>query len=140
MIPIAKGSGLAWTTLSVDDSGGSQEAIKNDVQSFQFALPRGVLDVTGVDKSAIERLLLLADFSCTFTTTAINFGTSPSFWDVFHTVPSTSVARTTTLVFASKTLAPEVLYTDFNVTRGQDGSLGATVPGVLADGTVPSWT
>ena len=136
---MAKGSGLAWTTLSVDDSGGSVEVIKNDVQSFQFAMPRGVLDITGVDKSAIERLLLLADFSITLTTTAINFASTPSFWDVFHTVPSTSVARTTTLVFAGKTIAPEVLYTDFNVTRGQDGSLGASVPGVLADGTVPTW-
>lgn len=136
---MAKGTGLAWTTLSVDDSGGSVEVIKNDVQSFQFALPRAVLDVTGVDKSAFERLLLLADFTVSLVTTAINFATSPSFWDVFHTVPSTSVARTTTLVFASKTLANEVLYTDFNVTRGQDGSLGATCPGILADGTVPSW-
>jgi len=136
---VAKSTGLAWTTLSVDDSGGSVEAIKNDVQSFQFGLPRAVLDVTGVDKSAFERLLLLADFTCSFVTTAINFASSPSFWDVFHTVPSTSVARTTTLVFASKTLANEVLFTDFAVTRGQDGALGATVPGVLADGTVPSW-
>lgn len=137
---MAKQSGLAWTTLSVDDSSGSAEAIKNDVQSFQFAMPRGVLDITGVDKSAIERLLLLADFTITLTTTAINFATSPSFWDVFHTVPSTSVARTTTLVFASKTIAPEVLYTDFSVNRGQDGSLGGTAPGVLADGTVPTWS
>lgn len=137
---MAKGTGLAWTTLSVDDSSGNVEAIKNDIQSFQFAMPRGVLDVTGVDKSAIERLLLLADFSVSLVTTAINFASSPSFWDVFRTVPSTSVARTTTLAFASKTLAPEVLYTDFSVTRGQDGSLGATVPGVLADGTVPSWS
>lgn len=137
---MAKGSGLAWTTLTVDDSSGTPEVIKNDVQSFQYAMPRGVLDVTGVDRSAIERILLLADFSVTLTTTAINFAASPSFWDVFHTVPSTSVARTTTLAFAGKSLAPEVLYTDFNVTRGQDGSLGATVPGVLADGTVPTWS
>lgn len=136
---MAKQSGLAWTTLSVDDSGGVVRVIKNDVTSFAFAMPRGVLDVTGVDKSAIERILLLADFSVTLNTTAINFAAAPSFWDCFHDVPSTSVARTTTLAFASKTLAPEVLYTDFNVTRGQDGSLGATVPGVLADGTVPSW-
>lgn len=136
---MAKGTGLAWTTLSIDDSGGTVRAIKNDVQNFQFALPRGVLDVTGVDKSAFERLLLLADFTLSLVTTAINFAAAPSFWDCFHDVSSTSVARTSTLVFAGKTLAPEVLYTDFSVTRGQDGSLGATVPGVLADGTVPTW-
>lgn len=135
-----KSSGLAWTTLSVDDSSGNPEAIKNDVQSFQFAMPRAVLDVTGVNSSAIERILLQADFSITLTTTAINFDSSPSFFDVFSDVPTTDAARTTTLAFASKTLAPEVLYTDFNVTRGQDGSLGATVPGVLANGVAPVWS
>ena len=134
-----KSSGLAWTTLSVDDSGGTVRAIKNDVQSFQFAMPRAVLDVTGVDKSAIERLLLLADFSVSLVTTAINFDAAPSFFDCFHDVPTTSVARTTTLAFASKSLAPEVLYTDFSVTRGQDGALGATVPGVLSNGVAPVW-
>jgi hypothetical protein len=136
---MAKQSGLAWTTLSVDDSGGNPEAIKNDVQNFQFATPRNVLDITGVDKSAIERLLLLADFNITLNTTAVNFAASPSFFDVFKTVPSTSVNRTTTLVIAAKTLACETLYTDFQITRGQDGALGATVPGVLADGAVPTW-
>jgi hypothetical protein len=55
-------------------------------------------------------------------------------------MPSTSVARTTTLVIASKTLAPEVLYTDYNLTRAQDGQFTFSVPGVLADGTVPTWS
>lgn len=136
---MAKQSGMGWTTLSVDDSGGSVNAIKNDVQSFQFATPRGVLDVTGVDKSAIERILLLADFSITLNTTAVNFSAGATFHTVFSTVPSTSVARTTTLTISAKTLACEVLYTDYQLNRGQDGSLGATVPGVLADGTVPTW-
>lgn len=136
---MTKQSGLGWTTLSVDDSAGSVEIIKNDVQSLQFATPRAVLDVTGVDKSAVERILLLADFSITLNTTAINFASTPSFYDVFHDVAATSAARTTTLTVAAKTLAPEVLYTDFQVNRGQDGSLGATVPGVLANGTVPTW-
>lgn len=137
---MAKQSGMGWTTLSVDDSAGAVEVIKNDVQSFQFATPRAVLDDTGVDKSAIERILLLADFNITLNTTAVNFSGSPSFFDVFKTVPSTSVARTVTLVIAAKTLACETLFTDFQMNRGQDGSLGATVPGVLADGTVPTWT
>jgi hypothetical protein len=136
---MAKGTGLAWTMLTIDDSGGAARVIKNDVQSFQFALPRAVLDVTGVDVSAFERLLLLADFNLSLVTTAINFAAAPSFWDCFHDVGTTSVARTTTLAFASKTLAPEVLYTDFSVTRGQDGSLGATVPGILANGVAPVW-
>lgn len=135
---MAKQSGLGWTTLSVDDSAGSAEAIKNDITNFQFATPRAVQDVTGVDKSAIERLLLLADFSITLNGVA-NFANSPSAHDVFKTVPSTSVARTTTLTIASKTLAPEVLYTDYSLTRAASGELTWTAPGVLADGTVPTW-
>lgn len=123
----------------MDDSAGSAQAIKNDIQSFQFATPRGVLDVTGVDKSAIERLLLHADYNCTFVTTAINFSSGATFHDVFKTVPSTSVNRTVTLTHSAKTLANEVLFTDYQVSRNQDGSLGATVPGVLADGAVPTW-
>jgi hypothetical protein len=58
---------------------------------------------------------------------------------VFKTVSSTSVNRTTTLVTNGKTLAPEVLYTDYQLTRPQTGELTAQVPGVLADGTVPVW-
>jgi hypothetical protein len=135
---VAKQSGLGWTTLSVDDSGGTPEAIKNDVTNFNFSTPRGVQDITGVDKSAFERLLLLADFSITLNGVA-NFATSPSAHDVFKTVPSTSVNRTTTLTIAAKTLACEALYTDYQLTRAQDGSLTWSAPGVLADGTVPTW-
>ena len=59
--------------------------------------------------------------------------------DVFKTVPSTSVARTTTATVSGDTLAGEILYTDYSLTRGADGSLTWTAPGVLADGTVPTW-
>jgi hypothetical protein len=136
---MTKQSGIGWTTLSIDDASGSVEAIKNDITNFQFATPRGVQDVTGVDKSAMERILLLADFSITLNG-PFNPASTPSSHDVFKTIPSTSVARTTTLVIASKTLAPEVLYTDYNLTRAQDGQFTFSVPGVLADGTVPTWS
>jgi hypothetical protein len=132
---MAKQSGLGWTTLSVDDSSGTPVVIKNDVTNFQFATPRGVQDVTGVDKSAMERLLLLADFSITLNG-VFNTATSHS---AFKTVPSTSVNRTVTLTISSQTLANECLFSDYSLTRGQDGSLVWTAPGVLADGTVPTW-
>lgn len=53
---MAKQSGLGWTTCSVDDAAGSVQAIINDVTNLQFAMPRGVQDVTGIDKSAYERI------------------------------------------------------------------------------------
>lgn len=137
---MAKQTGLAWTALSVDDSGGTVRDIRNDITNFQFATPRAVQDVTGVDKSAIERLLLLADMSITLNGVA-NFGAVPSatVHGVFATVPSTSVPRTTTLTIGGKTLPAEILYTDYAFTRGQDGALTVSMPGVLADGTVPTW-
>lgn len=135
---MAKESGLGWTTLSVDDSAGSPQAIKNDVTNFQFATPRAVQDVTGVDKSAFERLLLLADF--TITLNGVFNDAAGASHVVFKTVPSTSVNRTTTLAVSGQTLAGELLYTDYSLTRGQDGALTWTAPGVLADGTVPTWS
>lgn len=134
---MAKESGLGWTTCSVDNSAGTAKAIKNDVTSLQFATPRGVQDITGIDKSAYERLLLLADFSITLN--CIFNDATDQMHDVFKTVPSTSVARTTTLTVSGQTLANEVLYTDYPVNRGDDGALTAAIPGVLADGTVPTW-
>lgn len=134
---MAKESGLGWTTLSVDDSGGSVRAIKNDITNFNFSTPRGVQDVTGVDKSAMERLLLLADFSITLNG-VFNDAANQSH-DVLKTVPSTSVARTVTLTHSGQTLANECLFTDYALTRAQSGELTFTAPGVLSDGTVPTW-
>lgn len=134
---MAKASGLGWTTCSVDDSGGVARAIKNDVTNLQFETPRAVQDVTGIDKSAIERLLLLADFSITLNG-VFNAAANQSH-DVFKTVPSTSVARTVTLTVGGVTLANEVLFTDYPLSRSDSGELTWAVPGVLADGTVPTW-
>lgn len=132
-----KMSGLGWTALNVDDSAGVVRDIRNDVTNFEFATPRAVQDVTGVDKSAMERLLLLADFSIT-----LNGVFNPDLnraHDVLKTVPSTSVARTVTLTIGGKTLAGELLFTDYALTRAADGALTYEAPGVLADGVVPVW-
>lgn len=135
---MAKQSGLAWTTLSVDDSGGTARDIRNDITNCQWSTPRAVQDSTGIDKSAMERILLLADFSVTLNG-IFNPAAAPSSHAVFSTVPSTSVARTVTLTQGGKTLAGELLFTDYQITRPQSGELTWQAPGVLADGTVPTW-
>lgn len=134
---MAKESGLSVTTLSVDNSAGVVKAIKNDVTNFQFSTPRGIQDVTGVDKAAYERILLLSDFSITLNG-VFNDAVDQSH-DVFKTVPSTSVARTVTITHSGQTLPNETLFTDYALTRAADGSLVWQAPGVLADGTVPTW-
>jgi len=134
---ISKETGLGWTTLSVDNSSGSANAIKNDITNLTFATPRGVQDVTGLDKSAYERLLLMADGTVNLNG-VFNDAANMSH-DTFKTVPSTSVNRTTTITVSGNTLAMEMLYTDYNLTRAASGELTWTAPGVLADGTVPTW-
>lgn len=135
---MAKESGLGWTTLSVDDAAGTARDIRNDVTNFEFATPRGVQEVTGVDKSAFERLLLLADFSITLNgvfNDAANLSHA-----TLKTVPSTSVNRTVSLGVSGQTLANECIFSDYSMTRAEDGSLTWTAPGALADGTVPTWS
>jgi hypothetical protein len=133
---VAKQSGLGWTTFSVDSSTPTLTDIKNDVTSFDFSTPRDVQEVTGIDKSAVERILLLADFSITINGV---FNTATSH-PVLKTIPSSSVIRTVSLAISSQTLAPECLLTDYALTRGEKGELTWKVPGVLADGTAPSWS
>ena len=135
---MAKESGLAWSTCSVDDSSGAVKTILNDITDLDFSTPRAVQDVTGLDKSAIERLLLLADFSITLN--GVFNDAADQAHAVFKTVPSTSVARTTTLTVSGQTLANEVLYTDYQLKRAAGGELTFSAPGVLSNGTVPTWS
>ncbi len=135
---MAKTNGLAWTTCSVDDATNAQQAIKNDITDLDFATPRAVQDVTGIDKSAMERLLNLADASLTLNgvfNTAANQAHA-----VFKTVPSTSVNRLVTLVVAGQTLAMTMLPTDYSLKRANSGDLTWSVPMVLSTGVVPTWS
>lgn len=134
---MAKQTGLAWTTFTVSDSTGTNPVdIRNDCTELAFATPRGIQDTTGLDKSAHERLLLLADFSVTpkgvFNPTVSHA--------VFATVPSTSVNRPTAIVVNGKSISANCLYSDYSLTRSNAGELTWTAPGALADGATPTWS
>jgi hypothetical protein len=139
---MAKESGLAWSACSIDDSGGTLRDIRNDITNLEFATPRAVQDVTGIDKSAMERLLLLADMSLTLN--GIFNDDSNASHDVFKTVPSTSVAREFTLTVSGQTLGTTplctLLPTDYALSRAASGELTWSVPLVLANGAIPTWT
>jgi hypothetical protein len=134
---VAKGTGLGWTTLTVADSTGTNFVdIRDDVTNLAFSTPRGVQEVTGIEKSAMERLLLLADFSIT-----LNGVFNPSVsHEVFATVPSTSVNRQTAMTVNATNLQGNLLYSDYSITRANTGELTWQAPGSLADGTVPTWS
>jgi len=134
---MAKESGIGFS-VTVDNSAGAGKDISNDVTSLQFSTPRGVQEVTGVDVAAVERILLLADFSVGFG--GVFNDEADMSHAVFSTVPSTSVERTTALAHSGQTLSVETLFTDYAISRSDSGELPWTVPGVLADGTVPTWS
>ncbi|MCP4960928.1 MAG: hypothetical protein GY925_16885 [Actinomycetia bacterium] len=100
-------------------------------------MPRGIQDTTGLDMSAKESLLLLADF--TVTGNGVFNTASNMSHDTLKTVGSTSVARTCTTVIGGATLPNEVNLTDYALTRAADGSFVWSTPGVLQSGTVPTW-
>lgn len=134
---MAKISGLGMTTLSVDDATGTPRDIRNDITNFDIATPRATQDVTGVDKSAMERLLLLSDASGTLTG-VVNPSADRSH-DVLKTVSSASVARTITMTVGGVTLANECVITDYSLKRAASGELTFDSPFSLADGSVPTW-
>ena len=137
---MAKESGLGMA-ISVDDSAGTPRAIGNDCTSIGWTMPSGVQDITGINSSGMERLLLLADL--TFTLGGVfNDAAAPSSFDCFknyRTLAAAQVGRTTSMVHSGQTLADEILFSDFSFNRGADGSLIWSAPGALSDGGVPAW-
>ena len=142
-----KVTGLAWTTFSVGDSSNTTQDIRNAMTDVTFATPRAVQDVTGIDKSAIERLLLLADYSVDPKGVFDTLATSGAH-AVFSTIPSTSVNRAVLITTNGKNLNMgatgagngAVLFTDYKITRNPNGELLWEAPGVGSTGTVPTWS
>ena len=134
---MAKESGIGMT-VTVDDSGGSGRAITNDVTNISFNTPRGSQDVTGLDKGAMERLLLLGDGQVTING-VFNDATNASF-DVLKTAGTFDSARTVAIAVSGQTLSMEMVLTDVSYSRGNDGSLTWTAQFQLADGTDPTWS
>lgn len=137
---MAKTSGLG-SLVTVQDAGGTVRTISNDITNYTVTTPRNVQETTGLDKSAIERLLLLADYTVQLNG-VFNPTVTTSSHAVFSTVPSTSVIRSTVLQVTSAgtpVLTVNVYYTDYQVTRAATGELTWQAPGALADGNVPTW-
>lgn len=132
---MVKESGLGMT-VSIDDSAGVLKDLSNDISDLSFSTPQGLQTVTGLDKSAVERLILLSDGSVQITGPAFNDATD-HFWAVFKT--RTGV-RTVTILISGQTLSMEMLIEDVTWTRGSDGSMGGKCSLQLQSGIVPVWS
>ena len=133
---MAKESGMGMT-VTIDDVGGSGRDISNDITNLDFSTPRAIQTSTGVDKSALERILLLADYSATFN--GIFNSASNKSHDVFKFWSTTSVARTTAIAISGQTLSVEALILNYALARAASGELTFSSPMVLQNGTAPTW-
>ena len=136
---MAKQTGLG-DYLAVDDSGGTARDISNDIGDYGINIAQELIDTTGLDKSARERITGMSDSDVTITG-FFNAASNKSH-DVFKTRTGT---RTFDLRIGGNSssnpkLAMEMQVASYNITRGSDGSLGFTAGMNRADGTGPAWT
>ena len=104
-------------------------------------MPSALIDVTGSDKSAHEQLFGLADFSITLTV-AFNDASNRAHavFKNYRVLAANQVGRTTVIAHSGQSISNEIKYTGYDATRGTGGELTFSVPGQLADGTVPAWS
>ena len=136
---MAKQSGLG-DYVAVDDSGGTARDLSNDITSYSLNIPQNLLEITGIDKSATERLIGLGDG--TVSLNGVFNKASNKSHDVFKTRTGT---RTVTLAIGGNTsgypkLEMEMLVTEYNIERGDDGALNWTAGLSLQSGTVPAYS
>ena len=136
---MAKQSGLG-DYIAVDDSSGSARDISEDVNSLSITNGQATTVVTGIDKSAVERLPLLAD--STITINATFDSASNKEHDVFKSMAN---ARTVTYCVGGNTssnpkLEMEMLISSVAQERTAEGALNVVATLELQSGTVPAWT
>ena len=125
---MAKVSGLT-TAVTV-----ASNVITNDVRGISVDTPYGEQDITGLDKSAVERLLLRAD--CTGSMNGI-FNTAAT---MSHATLKTPGSKTFVIGYPGATLTFTAVTTNYAVTMGEDGSLVWSVNFALSSGTAAAWT
>jgi hypothetical protein len=127
-------------SINLDDSGGVARDITTDVSDLSFSTPRGVIDVSGLDKTGYERLLGRSDV--TGTLSGPFDGGANLAHAVLKTVPTQAgtITRTIAIGFSTGTATAEVVVSDYQISAGNDGALRWTAPFQAANGTAIVWT
>lgn len=125
---MAKVSGI---TTAVTIAGND---ISNDVTSINIDTPYGVQDITGLDKSAVERLLLRADATGTVNG-VFNTAASKS-----HATLKTPGSKTFVIAYPGATATFTAVTTNYAVNMGTDGSLVWSSNFQLSSGTAVVWS
>jgi hypothetical protein len=126
---MAKVSGLV-TSVTVASNN-----ISNDILSFTADTPYGVQDVTGLDKSGMERILLRGDVTGTLS------GVFNTTGGMSHATLKTPGSKTFVIVYPGPaTLSFTAVTSNYALSFGEDGSLTWSVEYALSSGSVGAWT
>lgn len=136
---MSKITGLGMA-LTVDNAAGAPIDISNDVNGVALKTSQGEVDVTGLDKLALERLPLLGDAEVSITG-AFNPELSHGVFKNIETILAGESGRIVLISYDSGavTLSMRMLFTDYSVDRGGDGAMTFTATARLADGTAISF-
>ena len=137
---MAKQSGIGGT-ITIDDSAGTARDISQDVMSLSAGTPRGVQELRGINKTAMERILLVRDG--TISLSGVFNPTANMSHDVFKSIAVSNSLRTVVWeldAVPAATLTMEMIFSNYALSNGEDGSLTWSVEGMLADGTDPAWS
>ena len=125
-------------TVSLDDSGDSSRSIEADITNLDWQMPREHQDVTGLDKSAVERIPLLSDFQCTLN------GVFNDAANLSHAVlkdhNTTDQERDMAIAASGQTLTIDVRVTSYDFSRPITGELNWTSLIQLSDGVAAAWS
>ncbi len=129
--------------VEVTDAASSSQDLSNDITDFTLNTPRGEQPVTGLDKSAMERLALLADAK--FTVKGPYNPAANRSHDVFTGLiaaglPTDTVISLPDTLSGAPKLTLNLLWYDYTYTRNPNGELVWQAVGDLANGSVPTWT
>jgi len=136
---MAKQTGLG-DYIAIDDSGGNARDISSNVSSLSIGNSQNLLEVTALDKSAVERLVALSDGSVSLG------GTFDAAANKEHAVLAEGRSATRTFDYriggnssSNPRLQMEMVIGAYNFDRGTDGSATWSCDLSLQDGTVPDW-
>lgn len=134
---MAKQSGLGSNLyMGIYDLSGDVGMVNN------VSSPRGVLDITGIDKSAYERILGLRSGQMSFTgfwnTTAGQIFTALSAMPTTDVLATMTIPATGTFAVGDVGCAINGKQITFDQTHGTDGSLGVTTE-VQSNGSTLEW-
>lgn len=135
---MAKQTGITGT-VTIGDASGVSQTFSADVQTFNINQSRAQIDVTGIDKSFMERLPGLGDYSVDLAG-VFNGGNGTATAHYVFSSMGTALRAFTLVVGPQGTAVGTAALASYSVARGADGALTWTATLNCANGSAMSWS